>query len=748
MIDSSKVPASMATAKQWHIWRMEEGRKIPYQLNGSRAKSNDPSTWSSLEGCLNFLACTTGFNLAFTLGNGGFVGMDFDDAFVAEGRLRKWAKEIYDEIKDSAYVELSPSGTGFKAVILGEKPQWARCQESMGEGKQALEVYGHNRFWAFTGEVISDNLDSDVDGQDSINRVCAAYLGQRVEEAPAPVVQSSPSSQSSSLFSQDETVNYRAQKYLDAIPTPGPGMRNRAVFSAAGNLLGMGLSVEQVIVHISAWNASFATPLSQAEINTTVMSSSRNGTQRASKGANREYQREPLPNISLDGMPVLKLEEEVSDVNTDAPAVYDSASPSEQIPEELMRDNGFIGEFMQIVENSQREIQPELSFAAALQACSMVLSRKYIDDSSFETTPNIYSVSLARSGTGKDTPRQAVNRFLDAVGMGDRRGPETIDSGAGIATAMIKQPTMSMLLDECGTLFRNLGDPRCPTHLRKAGALLKSAFSSANATNFRPRALSNGEHGQNDPVDYPHLHIMGSATPGQVLESINDEQIEGGLIGRFMVFVGKIDAEMHRPKSAPNPTYRAVQWADAWKGEKSSTSVPLDLSGEVSDVRLVSIKRTAEATKRLETHYDEIFRRGASDYKNGASMVHQAVWNRASEKTAKLALLFAASRCLGPGKCRIELQDADRAIAVNNWITNRVIRMYEGRVSSEYSKKRQEFLDLMKTSTTYTTEAKLHQLARSFEPRLRKQILDDLIAAKEVTASTLNNKIVYSVGAV
>jgi hypothetical protein len=41
-----RIPEELRQLRQWHVWRQTEETKIPLQVNGSAAKSNDPNTWT------------------------------------------------------------------------------------------------------------------------------------------------------------------------------------------------------------------------------------------------------------------------------------------------------------------------------------------------------------------------------------------------------------------------------------------------------------------------------------------------------------------------------------------------------------------------------------------------------------------------------------------------------------------------------------------------------------------------------
>ena len=745
---------AMKATPQWHLWRLEGGSKIPYQIDGIRkAKANDPETWEVYDDAINALVAIDDqdFRLAFTLGEKGlFVGIDFDDCF-DNGVLYPWASEIYEVIKGQCYSEFSPSGTGFKAVMLGEKPEGSRCSKSMGDGKQAIEIYDHNRYWCFTGEVIDDYGTTENSDQMVGEILRLSGLGP---EAPAAstseirftetIASSMKPSNRGSRFSAEETAEYRAKAYLDKVDL-GTSQRNNTLFRAAGSIRQIPNLPEDRVLHLArCLNNGFSKgPLSDSEVQKAVWSSGANGSARGHKGDNHEFIAESQSDPkSLALSEVLFDADYIQDVPERSEAAYRPSNPEDQLPMDRMMDDGFIGWAMKWIMGRQTESQPEMAFSAAIHMVGLGLSRNWKDDSPYETTGNLYSMILADSGSGKDIPRKMINKFLDAVGRGDMEGPSTIDSGAGLAAGLARSPSMSMLLDECGDLFSNLASDRCPAHFKKVGTVLKSVYTSATVKNVQLRALANSDAGQNDPVDFPHLHILATATPRQVLGTISDSQIEDGLMGRFLLFFGNNDPDEQVGKLEDVPSKMIGWFCDRTEcsGPQDVLAVGAELRSGINAAELKVMPRSPEAAERLESHFIAINRTRRKHVRDGSSLPEQAIWSRASEKTAKLAMIFAASR----GSYQIETEDANRAIAVNNHLTRRVVRVYKTRIKTEYQERRAEVLRTI--TTKFTSEAQIFRLNSSIDPQLRVKILNDLIDSQEIHEAQKGAKTYYVLG--
>jgi putative DNA primase/helicase len=73
-----------------------------------------------------------------------FAGIDLDKCRNPEtGKVEEWAQELIDSVQEG-YVEVSPSGTGIHIIVEG-------TVRSGGMRKGKLEMYGRDRFFAFTG---------------------------------------------------------------------------------------------------------------------------------------------------------------------------------------------------------------------------------------------------------------------------------------------------------------------------------------------------------------------------------------------------------------------------------------------------------------------------------------------------------------------------------------------------------------------------------------------------------------------
>lgn len=151
--DFERIPDELKETPQWIVWKSEtrDGKptKVPYQVGGRLAQSNNPNTWSTFDDAVNAYYQDKYDGIGFMFSKDDpFVGIDIDKC-MDEGELSDLASELVDMME--SYTEVSPSGTGLHIIVEGRLPS-----DVKGTGKRnpklGLEVYQHGRYFTFTGQ--------------------------------------------------------------------------------------------------------------------------------------------------------------------------------------------------------------------------------------------------------------------------------------------------------------------------------------------------------------------------------------------------------------------------------------------------------------------------------------------------------------------------------------------------------------------------------------------------------------------
>jgi putative DNA primase/helicase len=148
------IPEEIKESKQWVLWKKEpksDGKigKVPYQPNGKRARSNDPTTWYKLNTAITVYQDVGGFDgvcWMMPVEPGNIVFIDIDNC-IKNGIIESRADEIIK--KFNSYTEKSQSGNGVHILIKGKKPI-RRCRKC----GSPFEIYDCLRPCYLTGDII------------------------------------------------------------------------------------------------------------------------------------------------------------------------------------------------------------------------------------------------------------------------------------------------------------------------------------------------------------------------------------------------------------------------------------------------------------------------------------------------------------------------------------------------------------------------------------------------------------------
>ena len=156
--DLTAIPAELTSLQQWVCWHYEDRdgtpTKPPIQAKSNGrliyAKSNDPTTWSDFTTAVDAVARLNlqGQGLCLSATD-NLTGLDLDHVFdPATGELDPLAAKVLERFAGT-YVEVSPSGTGFRIFCYGKPQRSGKCAGKL----KWLEVYSYpsKRYLTVTG---------------------------------------------------------------------------------------------------------------------------------------------------------------------------------------------------------------------------------------------------------------------------------------------------------------------------------------------------------------------------------------------------------------------------------------------------------------------------------------------------------------------------------------------------------------------------------------------------------------------
>jgi hypothetical protein len=260
------IPAALTDRPQWVLWktitRKGEPTKVPFQLDGSEAKSNDPTTWSSFADVSRHAdqgGCD-GIGYVFSEDD-DFVGIDLDGCRDPEtGNLAEWAANVIGKL--DSYSEVSPSGSGVKIFVRGQSPFSTGKNRKLDEptigGKAAgVEIYEKGRYFCVTGlrlDGVSPNIEFRKLG----------WLRDRFWSKTKPAASAPPPD----YDLPRSKIAKRARAYVAKIPqaVSKEGGHNRTYHVACTLIVGFALSEDEAWPILLEFNQRCEPPWSEHEL--------------------------------------------------------------------------------------------------------------------------------------------------------------------------------------------------------------------------------------------------------------------------------------------------------------------------------------------------------------------------------------------------------------------------------------------------------------------------------------------------
>ena len=362
-------------------------------------------------------------------------------------------------------------------------------------------------------------------------------------------------------------------------------------------------------------------------------------------------------------------------VETDEPTLPDPGP----IPDELLCVPGFIDEVMRHTLETAPYPEPVLAFAGALTLQALLAGRKVRDG--MDNRTNLYVLSLANSGVGKDHARKVNARILYEAGLADCLGT-SFASGEGIEDRLFVQPATLFQVDEIDGMLLRVSQARDARHEAIVSMLLQM-YSSASSI-YVMRAKANQER---SVIDQPCLCLFGTAVPKHFYESLSARLMTNGFLARLLIVEcgqrGEGQDDVYRP--LPASILEAARW---WAEYQPSGN----LGDEHPEPRLVPT--TPEALAAFTELRQRIDREHYNACQAANDQSGMAMWARAYEKARRLALIYA---------CSVERENPVITLDAVHWSgafathqTRRMLYMASQHASeSEFDGKRKRLLDVL-----------------------------------------------------
>ncbi|MFZ1413008.1 MAG: PriCT-2 domain-containing protein [Defluviicoccus sp.] len=239
-------------------------------------------------------------------------------------------------------------------------------------------------------------------------------------------------------------------------------------------------------------------------------------------------------NVCMNGHhPAKALLEKLSPTNPEIP----EASPVQRTPcpIDLPGLDGTLKAMVDYMLATAQRPQPVLAVGASLCALGALMGRKYRTESNLRS--NLYVVGIADSGSGKNHSREIINELFVEAGLGHYLGGNKIASGAGLLTAIHRQPAILFQIDEFGMFLSAAADrKRSPRHITDILDTMTQMFTSAGSVFLGAEYANRDGKNERRDINQPCLCVYGTTTPFHFWSSLQSANIADGSLARFLVF--------------------------------------------------------------------------------------------------------------------------------------------------------------------------------------------------------------------
>ncbi len=331
--------------------------------------------------------------------------------------------------------------------------------------------------------------------------------------------------------------------------------------------------------------------------------------------------------------------------------------PAIEISIDLLQPVGLLGDIVSFINRGARKPQPLLAVGAALTFCGTLFGQKIRDEWNLRT--NIYALGVAESCSGKDHARKAIKEICYNAGiMEDILGGEKVTSEAAIMQRVEEFPNTLFLWDEIGLMFARLKHKNASSAQTGIIPFLMELFTSAN-TMITGKQYADR---QRKSIDQPNVSIYGTTVPRTFYDGLTSVEIEGGLLGRFLVFCSTNDDpdtnyESSTIQQVPEEIIKKCQeWVTLRIPPPPDTP---ELISRMDKTWQITVPTNLEAQKILAAFGRDMRKKRKKALGEGSAQA--ALWGRGEEHARRVALIVATGDAMTPEKACIEKEHANWA---------------------------------------------------------------------------------------
>lgn len=651
--------------KRWPHFVVCRADKVPLNpLDGTFAKSNDPTTWSDFDTAVACIKRIDGLMLGFMLSvDDPFAVIDLDNPRKESLKLTpeqiERADTMHNQIFEQfdSYSEKSPSGKGLHIWVRGA------VETGKNNREYCVEVYSSGRFMTVTGW--SHHLKPIEPRQELLTALWSQMGGKSIQD----VVPTIDGEQTSS----DERIIE-----LCGMGDNGNGELFKRLYSGNWN----GDYSSQSEADISLCNIVAFYSDSREQVGRIYWASPLflNSDKRKRKAkqdylfhadwgiVTKAFDRKGPSIFDIEKTIVESKRIEAIEVAEDEP--IDDVELDNVDWRSLMPD-GLTGEIARFIHSNSPFPMQEVAIAASIAYLAGICGRSW---NYSKTGLNQYIVILAETGQGKEAAASGMDRITHEVcktmpAFNTFMGPSTIPSAEGLIKQLNETPCYLTHKGEFGLWLQKLTGKYARANETNLRAALMDLYTKSGYTQTL-RGASYSDRAKNIPsINAPSLSLFGDSTQQEFFKGLDEENIGEGFVPRLTV----MQCRLVRPTWNPNHGKMTI---DVGMIERIKHIAQMAM--QLEKLAPIMVSETPEAAT-LQEEYRELCMNKV--WKDQASPIAK-LWSRAHIRVLKLAGVIAVGR--RPDMPMVESSDIEFAKTIVNHSVDVIERRFKaGTVGSE-----------------------------------------------------------------
>ena len=351
--------------------------------------------------------------------------------------------------------------------------------------------------------------------------------------------------------------------------------------------------------------------------------------------------------------------------------------PPKPLPSGWVDVGGILADMMALMVSTAKRPQPVLALAASLCAVGALMGRKYRTENN--TRSNLYVIGITESDAGRNHSRRVINELFRRANLMQYLGGNKIASGAGLLTAIQRQPAILFQLEEFGAFLSVAADrKRSPRYVCEILDLMTELYTTSATSYFGVEYASAQANNAHRVIHQPCACIYGTTTPVHFWQALRASNRTDGLLARFLILESEEDfPDSHEVFGEVNPPQGLIdQLLLIHQGGGKREGNLSDIGAIDEDIVMPRIVPTQPAAKAAFWQLDEEL---LVQLRQSRGTGYTSILARIEENATKLALIRAVSR--DPAEPCIEEPDAHWGILLSRHCADLTIRQVMARMS-------------------------------------------------------------------